>query len=114
MDVNLLKLRMKELSHLENPEICTTLFFSEGVKLANPPRVCCKRFELPVPSEDEGVDMTCYPTIDNLQSHNTHVPKFKSKEARQVWVERIQTAVEKAAEEYEGEILPAASADDQS
>jgi hypothetical protein len=108
MDVNLLGLEIMRFESPSNPEVCKAHFFSKGVKLANPPRVCCKRYPVPVPPSlpllPGTIDMTCFPTIDNLQSHNSHVPVFKSQAEREIWIERIQLDVEKAADGYDGEI----------
>jgi hypothetical protein len=106
MDVNLLGLEIMRFESPSNPEVCKAHFFSKGVKLANPPRVCCKRNPAPLPAKElwttSAVD--CFPTIDNLQSHNFHVPVFKSQAEREIWIERIQLDVEKAADGYDGEI----------
>jgi hypothetical protein len=112
MDIKDLGLEIELLNDPQNPDICTAHFFSNGVKLTNPPQVCCKRKDMPIPEGQ--ADNICFPPIDNLERHNTHVPKFTSQVKRQVWIDRIRAAVEEAADKYGGEILPAASADDQS
>lgn len=93
MDGKLLKLAIKRYTAPDGAG--TAQFFSNGVKLVNPPVVACSR------NGDK-----CMTPIDALQSHNQHVPAFPTKAELDAWVDRIKADVEQAAEAYDGEIIP--------
>ena len=93
MDSKLLKLAIKRFITPDGGGMAQ--FYSNGVKLVNPPVVACSR------NGD-----SCPTPIDALESHNKHVPAFAAKAELDAWVDRIKGDVEKAAEAYDGEIIP--------
>ena len=96
MDSKLLKLAIKRFIAPDGAGMAQ--FFSNGVRLVNPPVVACSRN-----------GNSCMTPIDALQSHNKHVPAFPTKAELDAWVDRIKADVEEAAEAYDGENIPGTS-----